>query len=333
MDDFTISSLHESKNEWTSRLVNILCPLIVEGLHSIFEESLKLCKDNNETEKYLMTFQNFISRIPKWNPVIIETERRRICDRSGCHYLEELITCTHIIQLKLLTAIRAGTKQKKIDITIPKLDDFIHKAYIFVARKIYKNVYLFEISIPPLQIQKNQRELEILVQESILNAVRESIPIEAILRAYMDETLEEDVREEIKEEFIEDPKLKEDRDAKEIKEALQEPVVSTTSSSLSPVDTIAYEPASAKISFNDTDFLKHEDGRESEMNVPKDVTSLEAMLQQKRLESEEENDDDNMKIKITDQNVELGNLDIHVIPEPSLELLPDLLIDNIEILD
>ena len=68
------------------------------------------------------------------------------------------------------------------------------------------------------------------------------------------------------------------------------------------------------------------------MNVPKDVTSLEAMLQQKRLESEEDGDD-NMKIKITDQNVELGNLDIHVIPEPSLELLPDLLIDNIEILD
>ena len=36
-----------------------------------------------------------------------------------------------------------------------ELDEFIHKTYINVARKIYKNVYLFEINIQPLQVQKN----------------------------------------------------------------------------------------------------------------------------------------------------------------------------------
>ena len=35
-----------------------------------------------------MTFQNLLSRIPKWNAVIIETERKRIIERSGCNYLE-----------------------------------------------------------------------------------------------------------------------------------------------------------------------------------------------------------------------------------------------------
>ena len=64
--------------------------------------------------------------------------------------------------------MRVGQKQKKIDINIPKLDDFIHKAYINVARKIYKNVYLFEISVPPLQIQKHNREMETIGQECIL---------------------------------------------------------------------------------------------------------------------------------------------------------------------
>ena len=37
MDDFNVSSLHESKNEWGSRLLTILTPLIGEGLKSIFE--------------------------------------------------------------------------------------------------------------------------------------------------------------------------------------------------------------------------------------------------------------------------------------------------------
>ena len=185
MDDFNTTSLHESKNEWGVRIITILCPLIIEGFRSIFEESCKLCKENEEMDKYLMTFQNFIARIPKWNASIVEQERKRIVEKSKCTYLEELITCVHIIQLKILTAMRVGQKQKKIDISIPKLDDFIHKMYINAARKLYKTVYLFEIGIPALQMQKNNREMEIIVQECILTTIRDSIPVESILRAYM----------------------------------------------------------------------------------------------------------------------------------------------------
>ena len=210
MDDFNVSSLHESKNEWSSRLLTIFTPLIIDGYRSILEEAVKLCKENNEMDKYLMTFQNFITRIPKWNPTIIETERKRIVEKSGCNYLEDLVTCVHIIQLKLLTAIRVGQKQRKIDVSIPKIDDFIHKVYINVARKVYKNVYLFEINVPPLQVQKHFRELETIVQECILNTVRDSIPVESILQAYMDQTVEEDVVEEVKEQIIEQPTKKEE---------------------------------------------------------------------------------------------------------------------------
>jgi hypothetical protein len=174
MDDFNINVLNESKNEWCSRLLNILTPLIIEGLKSIFSESTKLCSANGEMDKYLMTFQNFISRIPKWSQTIIEQERDRIVEKSKCNYLEDLITCVHIIQLKVLTAARVGQKQKKIDIDIPKLDVFIHKIYIHIARKVYTNVYLFEINIPALTIQKNNKQLETLVQESIINTIRET---------------------------------------------------------------------------------------------------------------------------------------------------------------
>jgi len=193
MDDFSTSSLSESKNEWCARLLNVLTPTIVQGLKSIFDEAWKLCKDNNELDKYLMTFQNFLTRVPKWNQTIIDTEKTRIIETSGCHYLEDIVTCVHIIQLKALTCIRVGSKQKKIDINIPSISDFIHKIYIHVARKIYTNIYLFEKNIEPLQIQKNNREIEVLIQECILNAIRDSIPLESILRAYMDETEEQDV--------------------------------------------------------------------------------------------------------------------------------------------
>lgn len=203
MDDYSINSLIESQNEWCSRLVTILTPLIISGFKSIFNESLKLCNENNEQDKYLMTFQNFISRIPKWNQTIINDETTRIKETSGCGYLEELVTCVHIIKLKALTCARVGQKQKKINIDIPPLENFIHKIYINVARKLYTNVYLFEHSNKPLQIQKHNREFEVIIKESILLTIRDSIPVEEILRAYLDETQETDVEVEEQVEVIE----------------------------------------------------------------------------------------------------------------------------------
>ena len=193
MDDFVPINLMESRNEWCHRLVSVLTPLIIEGFRSIFDESWQICVQNNETNKYLMTFQNLLSAIPKWNTLIVEEEKKRIIERSGCNYLEDLITCVHIIQLKVLTSIRVGNKQKKIEISIPKLEHFIHKAYSHAARKIYMNVYLFEKNVEDsLLVQRNNRELEVIVQEMIMVTIRESIPTEAIIRAYMDESIEEE---------------------------------------------------------------------------------------------------------------------------------------------
>jgi len=320
MDDFNVSALHESKNEWSSRLVTILTPLIIDGYKSILDESIKLCKNNNEMEKYLMTFQNLISRIPKWNQQIVENERKRICEKSGCNYLDDLVSCVHIIQLKVLTAMRVGQKQKKIDISVPKLDDFIHKTYINVARKIYKNVYLFQINIEPLQIQKNHRELEIIVQECILNTLRESIPVEAILKAYMDESVEEDVIEEIKEEITHEPII--------------QPVENKIQSLPSQLPSQQVNTKKNNISFNDIDYVKSETGI-SQINAPKNIQRLEEIsnMRNQQRKNEIEEDDDNIKLNISDQSFNLDNLDIHNIEEPKLDLLPDLLIDEIEILE
>jgi len=202
MDDFSVQSLQESRNEWCNTLLQKLTPLICEGVRSIFTEAIQLCNDNNENEKYLMTFQNFLTRIPKWNSNIIQEETNRILEKSKCNYLNDLISCVHIIQLKSLTCMRVGSKQKKVNIDIPSLNDFVHNVYINSARKLYSNVYLFELHLTPLATQKHNREIEHIVKECILDTVRSNIPIENILQVYLDESMEEDVQVEVKEEII-----------------------------------------------------------------------------------------------------------------------------------
>lgn len=208
MDDFSLSNLYESRNEWSARLISVLTPLVMSGFNSIFEESWKLCKENNEKEKYLMTLQNLLARVPKWNEAILEKEYNRIVEQSNCTYLSDLLSCAHVIQLKILTCVRAGKEQKKIDIDIPKFTTFLHHVYINAARKIYTNIYLYEQNVSPLQRQKYNREIEIIIQESIINTIRQNMPIEELLKAYIDEHIEEDVEEEISEKKyeVEEPK-------------------------------------------------------------------------------------------------------------------------------
>ena len=220
MDDYSVASLVESKNEWCARLTTILTPALIVGIKSIFDEAIKLCKDNDEDDKYLMTFQTFLSRVPKWNNEIIESETKRILEVTSCQYLEDLITCVHIVHLKALTCIRVGQDQKKIDIDVPSINNFIHKVYISLARKIYTNVYLFEKNIPPLNIQKHNRELELLIREAILLSVRDSMPIENILRAYISETNEEEVQ--VKEEIVAEKVDKEEKKEEKTEEKKEE---------------------------------------------------------------------------------------------------------------
>jgi len=290
--------------------------------------------DNDEANKYLMTFQNLLSRVPKWNNTIIEQERKRIVERSGCDYLEDLITCVHIIQLKVLTCIRVGSKQKKIDISIPNLDTFIHKVYINTARKVYMNVYLFEKNVSPLQTQKNNRELETIIQECIMMAIRESIPTEAIIRAYMDESVEHE--EQVFIENVEAPDETEETKSTEetmeninnVEETKEEEVVPEVVPAIKNVDE---NEVVTKLSFNDIDSVLEEDNKEVNVEAPKTIERLEDISTtralQRKLEEEEEEEDD--RIKISTEPVDLSGFD--VLDEPASKVTTeDILLNDVE---
>lgn len=327
MDDFVLENLQMSRNDFCSRLINILTPHIHSGLKSIFDEAWRLCIENGETTKYLMTFQNFLLRVPKWNASIIEKETQRISEQSGCGHIEELITCVHIIHLKTLTCVRAGSKQKKIDIAIPKLSEFIHKVYINVARKVYSNVYLFEKTKQHLQIQKNNYHLEMLIKECILNAIRESIPIEHLLKVYIeDQFIEEDTEVVDTEEIIaQDPVIEEEENEEEQQfDAVEEVRKNQTENGGGGDDDIKKQT----ITFDDIDRVRILNDAESIssteelVNAPKTLERLEEISMKnfaKRKEEEggyddDDDDDENDALHIGEP-VTLGDLDIDMFSE------------------
>jgi len=319
MDDFIASSLEESKNEFCIRLCHTLTPHIIDGIRSLFNEAWNMCVETKEPQKYLMTFQNLISRIPKWNAVIIEDEKNRIIEKSGCSYLEDLITCVHIVQLKALTCIRVGSRQKKIDISIPKLDVFIHKVYILAARRIYSRTYLFQKGITDLTVQRNLCELECLIQGCIMTAVRDSVPTEQIIRSYLDESVEEE--EEIKqipaEGATETETSQEGGKVGKIEpippKETEEPVITPS------VQNISDEPVKTRLQFNNYDsVLDMGSNEESLVSAPKTLERLEEIssssVLQKKMEKMQEAAEDYPRIQILDGGGSLETVEIDLKP-------------------
>ena len=329
MDDYTLSTIIESKNEWCARLTNTLTPCIIEGLRSVFSEAYNVCKENDEESKYLMTFQNFLNNIPKWSSEIVENEKQRIITSSACNYLEDLLSCVHITQLKSLTSSRVGLKQKKINIDIPDLCKFIHKTYINVARKVYVNIYLFEINIKPLQTQKNNRELELIVKECILNTIRESIPIEHILQMYLDETQETDVEVEEKKEIVTDKealdklnKLKEAKELEKIKKEALEKIKDESKTNLKK----AIKNATKDLNEDNLEISNKNGGSSknsllSKLESTSNNDSNDESNDESNNESNDESDrEDNYKLKIDKMNIKSSELNIKNIKNDPDEL-------------
>jgi hypothetical protein len=138
----------------------------------------------------------------------------------------------------------------------------------------------------------------------------------------MDESIEEDVIEEVKEEVTHEP----------IKAPISAPIAGDI-----PVQSVqSVQSVQKGISFNDIDYVQTDNGI-SQITAPKNIERLEEISsmrnEQRKREQEEDDDNNNIRLNISDQSFSLDNLDVHNIEEPKLDLLPDLLIDEIEVLE
>ena len=102
MDDFLPDTLKNSINEYCQRLITILTPEIFIGFQRILNESYQMCISNNEINKYLMTFQNCIKRIPKYSQTIIENECKRIIEIQNSDLICESRKCEILMKFYIL---------------------------------------------------------------------------------------------------------------------------------------------------------------------------------------------------------------------------------------
>ena len=184
--------LVETKNEYTTHLSNILTPLILEGLQSIYKEAVVIAE--GKENELLKIFQSCLKRIPKWNTSMIEKETNRIINSSHSYdWLNDLIKATlksNLIVLMYNPTLRVQSKINPSFYQNIKTIDFIHRVYIECARELWNNPYLLYHHFPPIEIKRNQRDCMNIIKDCIKEALRKLLPVKHILEFYLGEDVD-----------------------------------------------------------------------------------------------------------------------------------------------
>jgi hypothetical protein len=188
-EELSANALVDAKNEYTKLLTSYLTPCITEGFISLYEDAKNEKEEKRNDSRYddyseIQIFQDFIKKIPKWNQDIIDKESDRIIQRSKCDWLDRLLYGVFVSNAKVLSIVRIQPKNNdKIKLKIPKLRNFIHKCYVECGRELYKVAYLFDDEdITSIEKQKNVRDINSIVREGVVEAVRKLLPIQDILK-------------------------------------------------------------------------------------------------------------------------------------------------------
>lgn len=183
MEEGNLAILVDAKTEYTKQLINILKNSLYLGIKEIYINSKEKCTENEND--ILSVFQVNLSEIPKWNQDIINTKTDTVVKDSGCDWIEDLITAVFVSHTRILTSINFSKNKKKINLKIPKVDHFIHQCYVDVARYFWKNPYLYDDDIGSYEYQRNRREAETIIENSIGETIRKQLPVKHILKEYL----------------------------------------------------------------------------------------------------------------------------------------------------
>ena len=214
MDGADISVYGEAKGEYTRQLCVFLVPCLESYFLELLEEAKGFAANPSKT---LWHFQSLMQSIPDWNQDKVTKETDRIQADCKCDYLEELLTAVFIAHTKVLSAIRLTTRQKKLQITIPKIDHFLHRVLSDSARSLWTNAYLFA-ETNSIDKQKNLRQVSALLNDSVLQGIRGLLPVKSILREYLNNDGDEDDSDDEKPEK-ETKKEKKNKEVEVVEEA------------------------------------------------------------------------------------------------------------------
>ena len=214
--DSIASVYSDTRSEYTKQL----CIFLVPAYFQFFVDLLAKVKQGVEPKKVLWQFQTNLNEVHDWNMEKVHNEITLIQHNTGCDYLEDLLTAVFIAHTKVLTAIRISANNKKIEITVPKVEHFLFKVLCEVSKLLWSSTYLFREDISGIDRQQNYKLIEGIINEGIVQAIRSLVPVKSILKNLVNQDVSHDVRQN--DDKTDNPEDSDDETSKPVESSVSE---------------------------------------------------------------------------------------------------------------
>ena len=171
------SLMIELKHEYTTQLINVLSPVILEGLQSLYTTA----HNSSEKTNILKTFQSLLKRIPNWDYNMINKELSRIeLQTKKTPWIFQLIQAVFKVNMLIYNIEPSEALKNELNI-----GQFIHFVYIECAREFWMDPFLFYDDYPSYEVKRNYLEIMKKIGSSIENAIRRLLPMGMILDKFL----------------------------------------------------------------------------------------------------------------------------------------------------
>ena len=171
---------------YTKQLISVLSEPLYNSLMDIYRKECHMVENKNNI---LIEFQKKLKDVPNWNQNIIDENVQKAS--VNCGFLEDLLSAVYFSNVKILSSVKIKKSKSKVHIKLPELDDFIHKTFIEIAKRIYSNPQTFSIKIHGSEM--NNKEIVMpFITDAINDAIVKSLPFQNILSTYFGNKLHGD---------------------------------------------------------------------------------------------------------------------------------------------
>ena len=166
--------LIDAKREYVGQLTDVLAPYVINYVQQIYLHAVQ-----QHRGQATLAFQRKLREIPQWGANMIQHHTGEVQNRYA--FLGDLIAACFVAYVKILSSIKLHQQKPNIRLRLPANDVFVHKVYINAAREFYAN---------PALVKADRAAKAAIVRGAVEASVRDMLPIEDILKAYLGNTVD-----------------------------------------------------------------------------------------------------------------------------------------------
>lgn len=166
--------LIDAKREYVGQLTDVLAPYVINHITALYVAAQR------QSRAATVTFQRALREIPVWNANTIQQHTAEVQNRYS--FLGDLIAACFVAYVKILSSVKLHQQKPNIRLRLPANDTFVHKVYIHTAREFY--------AVPTMIATADRASKVAVVRTAVEASVRDMLPIEDILKAYLGNTVD-----------------------------------------------------------------------------------------------------------------------------------------------